>query len=318
MVAVQRGLLVLMAAGALPSRRSPDRLRSGAPGEEGRPVAAVYDASQKEAYLTPDELDYIRPASGSRSSASPTWNRQEARRRVQDHRRLRQPARPDGATTVGIVTTVHPGVWDGKYYTDQLGIGAIRRATTRHTQTIDIATTSTRSTRRCRRPSTRPSDDALRRLPPEHDGTARKNFYFRPSRISSRRPARRHYQVTTTGRCNQCHDPLALHGGTTAKSRPAPSATTEQHGRADSGSGASPEERSPTTDSILALVHAAAWEGEEITYPQLVQKCETCHDPAATGAACGTRGRRAPRAVAATSTSISTGADTATPTSAAE
>src|SRR5512144_2253014 len=127
MVAVQRGLLVLMAAGALalPSKVPVGSDGAETPAKKAGVAATMYGAGQREAYLTTDELDYIRP--GLKVTINSVSNIEPGKKPVVEFTitdDFGNPLDRTGATTVGTVTyRFVPAVWDGTYYTDQIGIG---------------------------------------------------------------------------------------------------------------------------------------------------------------------------------------------------
>jgi OmcA/MtrC family decaheme c-type cytochrome len=297
MVAVQRGLLVLMAAGALalPSQVPVDSESAGSPVKKSAVAASAYDAGQREAYLTPDQLDYIRP--GLRVTINGVTNVAAGQKPVVEFTitdDFGNPLDRTGATTVGIVTyRFIPAVWDGKYYTDQLGIGGNpTRDNTGVTQTLEVG--HYKYTFAAAMPAafdaTKPATlfgGFIRNL----TDTLGKNFYvqaFKDGIPPDLKTAATTYQVTTTARCNQCHDPLALHGGNYREIKTCALCHNPNNmvGTIPPSGNEGAEERSTYNGQhFWHLVHAEAWENAtNITYPQDIRSCETCHDPSAPGA----------------------------------
>ena len=296
MVAVQRGLLVLMAAGALalPSHVPIGSDSGGAPVKKDF-RGVQYDAGQKEAYLAADELDYIRP--GLRVTINSVENVAAGQKPVVEFTitdDFGNPLDRTGATTVGIVTyRFVVATWDGKYYDNQItqaSTGNPYRDSTGVTQNLDVG--HYKYTFAAALPSNFDATKAttlfggfVRNLT-EQLG---KNFYVQAFKdfVPSTGAAATTYRVTTTGRCNQCHDPLALHGGNYREIKTCALChnPTDMVGQIPASGGEPAEERSTYNGQhFWHLVHSAAWEGaEEITYPQDIRSCETCHDPAAAG-----------------------------------
>ena len=325
---LQRGLMFVLAAGTLvlPSSAPPETRAGGRAAVTVDPqTVSVYTPSDKEYYLTEAQLDYIRP--GLRVTINSVSNMEPGKKPVVEFTitdDFGNPLDRTGATTVGIVTyRFIPAVWDGKYYTDQLGIGGNpTRDNTGTTQTLEIG--HYKYTFNASMPSTFDPTKPMTlfggflRNTTEQLG---KNFYFQAFKdfVPSTGAAATTYLVTTTGRCNQCHDPLALHGGNYREIKtcalchnpnnmvrfPAPEVDLR---------GAFDLQRT----ALLAPGSLRSVGGGRAR--SRTRRTSGTARPATTrrprGAACGTRGRRAPRAVAATSTSTGSRVrDTATPTS---
>jgi OmcA/MtrC family decaheme c-type cytochrome len=226
MVAVQRGLLVLMAAGALalPSQVPVDSDGASTPVKKSAVAAPVYDAGQREAYLTPDELDYIRP--GLKVTINSVSNMEPGKKPVVEFTitdDFGNPLDRTGATTVGTVTyRFVPAVWDGLYYTDQLGLGGNpTRDNTGTTQTIDIG--HYKYTFSAAMPSTFDNTKPMTLFGGFVRNTSAivgKNYYVQAFKdfVPSTGAAATTWGNTTTTRCNQCHTPdlgstVSPHGG---------------------------------------------------------------------------------------------------------
>jgi OmcA/MtrC family decaheme c-type cytochrome len=315
MVAVQRGLLVLMAAGALalPSQVPIGSEGAGSPVKKNAPREAVtYAADQREAYLTPDQLDYIRP--GLKVTINSVASVEAGKKPVVDFSiadDFGNPLDRTGATTVGTVTyRFVVATWDGLYYTNQIGIGGNPgRDNTGTTQTIDIGHykytffNAMPSTFDASKPAT-----LFGGFVRNTSSIVGKNYYVQAFKdfVPSTGAAATTWGQTTTARCNQCHTPdlgstVSPHGGNYREAKTCALCHNPNNmvGQIPGSGGEPAEERSVYSGPhFWHLVHSEQWEGAaEITYPQDIRKCTTCHDATAkmgktwmtepTRAACG-------------------------------
>jgi OmcA/MtrC family decaheme c-type cytochrome len=305
MVAVQRGLLVLMAAGAL---ALPSQVPVGSDGAE-TPVkknareAVTYSSSQREAYLTPDQLDYIRP--GLKVTINSVSNMEAGKKPVVEFTitdDFGNPLDRTGATTVGTVTyRFVPAVWDGTYYKDQLvaANGNPTRDNTGTTQTIDIG--HYKYTFALALPATYdPTKPAtlFGGFVRNTSAIVGKNYYAQVFKdfVPSTGAAATTWAVTTTQMCNNCHTPdlgstASPHGGNYREAK-----TCALCHNPNNMTGATLAQFNGQV--FWHQLHAGINEEfEEVTFPRDLRTCAGCHDPAAaqgsnwytqpTRAACG-------------------------------
>jgi OmcA/MtrC family decaheme c-type cytochrome len=288
MVAVQRGLLVLMAAGAL---ALPSQVPVGSDGAE-TPVkknvvaAPAYGAGQREAYMTPDELDYIRP--GVHATINSVSNMAAGKKPVVDFNitdDFGNPLDRTGATTPGTVTwRFIPALWDGTYYTNQIVSGGNpSRDTAGTTQTVDIGhyiytfSAAMPATFDASKPMT-----LFMGVVRNTSAIVGKNYYAQvfKSFVASTGAAATTWGVTTTQMCNNCHTPdlgstVSPHGGNYREAQTCalchnPNNMVTASNKAYNG------------QVFWHQIHAAINPNfTEVTFPRDLRTCKGCHDPAA-------------------------------------
>lgn len=295
MVGVQRSLLIVMAAGAIalgPSRPRESDPVDVSPGGGAKPPVA-YSASDKEFYLSPDQVSYVRPGlrvkvntvSDVGSGKKPTVDLS-----ITDD--FGNPLDRTGGTTPGVVSLRFiVATWDaaaftyknlviqassGNPYRDTGGTWTTLE-TGHYTYKFAIALTSFDETK----PVT--LFVGGNRNVQDYVG---KTYYvqaFKDGLPPDLNTAATTWGATTTARCNQCHDPLALHGGNYREVK----ACAMCHNPVNMvgeipGSGGEPGEDRAVYNgrTFWHAIHSNNFEeGGEITYPQLIQRCVTCHDP---------------------------------------
>ena len=283
MVGVQRGLLILVASGALAvtSHLNPGGV-SPAKRDSGQKVTNVaYSVTEKEAYLAADQLGWIRP--GLKFTIAGVTNVAASQKPIVEFYitdNMNQPIDRKGEVTPGVVSirfTV--ATWDGHYYKNQIVVnGNPSRDTAGTFQDLEIGhykytfTNAMPSTFDSTKPATLFAG-ANRNM----TDTLGKTYYINVFKdfVPSTGAAATTWGATTTAACQKCHDPLALHGGNYREAKTCalchnPLNMTTASNKEFNGL------------SFWHRIHSNQDEEiGEITYPQLVQKCETCHDKAA-------------------------------------
>ena len=299
MVAVQRGLLVLMAAGALalPSLVPVGSDGAETPVKKNAVAAPTYDASQREAYLTPDQLDYIRP--GLKVTINSVSNMAAGQKPVVDFSMTDDFGNPldrTGTTTVGTVTyRFVPAIWDGTYYTDQIGIGGNPgRDNTGTTQTIDIG--HYKYTFANAMPATFDASKPMTLFCGAVRNTSAivgKNYYAQVFKdfVPSTGAAATTWGVTTTQMCNNCHTPdlgstVSPHGGNYREAKTCALCHNPNNmvGTIRASGGERDEPRSQYNGQVFwHQLHAGLNEevAADITFPRDLRTCAGCHAPTA-------------------------------------
>ena len=271
---------------------------NNAPEQQAAPAA--YAATAKEAYLAPEALTYIRPGFNIKIQAVTNFG--PGQKPVvelyftDDSRRAAGSPRPRDAGHH--LDAVRPG-----------RCGTRRRAATR---TTSATTRIPRRTRTPSRDNTGTWQDLevghykytfFNALPADMDPTkphtlaamgvrnttdiVGKPYYAVPKYLDfvpSTNAAATTFNAMGVARCNQCHDPLALHGGNYRDIKTCVLCHNPNNMRGN----INPTEPREQFDGQIFFhaLHASLNEGiGEITYPQDLRFCTTCHDPAAAGGA---------------------------------
>jgi len=283
MVGVQRGLLILVASGALAvtSHLNPGGV-SPAKRDSGQKVTNVaYSVTEKEAYLAADQLGWIRP--GLKFTIAGVTNVAAGQKPIVEFYitdNMNQPIDRKGEVTPGVVSirfTV--ATWDGHYYKNQIVVnGNPSRDTAGTFQDLEIGhykytfTNAMPSTFDATKPATLFAG-ANRNM----TDTLGKTYYINVFKdfVPTTGAAATTWGATTTAACQKCHDPLALHGGNYREAKTCalchnPNNMTSATNKVFNGI------------SYWHLVHSSQdSEVGPITYPQDVRSCDTCHDASA-------------------------------------
>jgi OmcA/MtrC family decaheme c-type cytochrome len=252
---------------------------------EATPVA--YDATQKEAYLTSDQLTYIRP--GLNLKIASVTNFAPGQKPVVEFfltDDLKQPLDRTGGLTPGVVSLRFiPAVWNPttRRYTNLIVSGG--NPSRDNTGTYqDLETGHAKYTFANALPATMdPTKPHTLAFMGSRDTTAAvgKIYYATPiyqDFVPSTGAAAATFNAMTVARCNQCHDPIAPHGGNYRDIKTCvlchnPNNMTGTNTHLDGQIFFHSLHRG--TDSTVG----------PITYPQDIRFCSTCHDPAAAGGA---------------------------------
>jgi OmcA/MtrC family decaheme c-type cytochrome len=286
MVGVQRGLLIMMAAGAIalgPSTLKVVPPDGSAPvsGEADNPTAVSYQVTDKEFYLAADTVSYVRP--GLVVKINSVTDMAPGKKPIVDLNitdDFGNPLDRTGATTPGVITLRFvPAVWDATAFSYKNLIvsgGNPSRDNTGTWTTLDIGHYTYKFN------ATLPTFDPNMPMTLFCGGNRNvvdyigKTYYVQAFKdfVPATGAAATTWGATTTAACNQCHDPLALHGG---NYREAKTCALCHNPVNMTGSNAEFNGR-----LFFHQIHASLNEEiGEITYPQLIQQCATCHDPKA-------------------------------------
>ncbi len=298
MVGAQRGLFIAAAIAALALPQTRVGRTEGGPSvskDGSRAVQSAYRPTQKEYYLAADVVDVLRP--GLKMTINGVTNLAPSQKPVVDFTitdDFGNPLDRTGATTPGVVTVRFVvAVWDGHYYTNLIvSSGNPSRDANGTWQSVsDGRYKYTFGT-------ALPAFDAT--MPATLFGGARrtltdilgKDYFVNVFKdlVPATGAAATTWGVTTTAKCNQCHDPLALHGGNYFEVK----ACALCH-NPNNMTGANAEFNG---QSFWHAIHSGNSPTiGPITYPQDLRNCTTCHDATApfffvwekypTRAACG-------------------------------
>ena len=256
-------------------------------------VPVAYASTQKEAFLAPDQLTYIRP--GLNITIASVTNFAAGQKPVVEiylTDDLKGPLDRNGLVTPGVISLRFiPAVWDPatRRYTNYIGYNATPslnanpgRDNTGTWQDLEVghykytffnALPATMD-------ATKPHTLAVMGSRNTTDIIG-KNYYAVPQYkdfIPATGGTAPTFNAMTVARCNQCHDPIAPHGGNYRDIKtcvlchnPNNMTGTNTHFDGEIFFHALHQ----STDSSIGT----------ITYPQDIRFCTTCHDPAAAGGA---------------------------------
>ncbi|HUM01083.1 MAG TPA: OmcA/MtrC family decaheme c-type cytochrome [Thermoanaerobaculia bacterium] len=315
MVGAQRGLSILAAVAALAVTQAPVGTNGSGVAVSRADPRSVYEPSQKEYYLAQEMVDVLRP--GLKMTINGVTNIAPGQKPVVDFTitdDFGNPLDRTGATTPGVVTARFTvAVWDGLYYTNLIvASGNPSRDTNGTWQSVSDG--RYKYTFAAALPTFDPTMPATlfggaRRMLTDLLG---KDYFVNTFKdlVPATGAAATTWGATTTAMCNQCHDPLAGHGGnyTEAKTCAICHNPNNMVGQIPGSGGEPPEDRGKYNGQVFWHKLHAGLDPEivAVTYPQPIrpggatfngQRCATCHDPKApmgwtwftypTRAACG-------------------------------
>jgi OmcA/MtrC family decaheme c-type cytochrome len=272
--------------------------RSGAtsaPEQQAAPTA--YASTSKEAYLAPEALTYIRP--GLNIKIQSVTNFGPSQKPVVElflTDDLKGPLDRNGLVTPGVVSLRFiPAVWNPttKRYTDYIGYNAdpLKNANPGRDNTgtwTDLEVGHYKYTFANALPATMDASQPHTLAAMGSRNTTDivgKQYYAVPQYLDfvpSTNVAATTFNAMTVARCNQCHDPLALHGGNYRDIKTCVLCHNPNNMRGN----INPTEPREQFDGQVFFHALHASKNEligEITYPQDLRFCTTCHDPAAAG-----------------------------------
>jgi OmcA/MtrC family decaheme c-type cytochrome len=261
-------------------------------------VPVAYASSQKEAFLAPDQLTYIRP--GLNITIASVTNFAAGQKPVVEiylTDDLKGPLDRNGLVTPGVISLRFiPAVWDPatRRYTNYIGFNATPslnaspgRDNTGTWQDLEVghykytffnALPATMD-------ATKPHTLAVMGSRNTTDIIG-KNYYAVPQYkdfIPATGGTAPTFNAMTVARCNQCHDPIAPHGGNYRDIK----TCVLCHNPNNMVGNINPTEPREQFDGQI-FFHALhmgknALVVPNITYPQDIRNCTTCHDPASAG-----------------------------------
>lgn len=280
---LQRGLMFVLAAGtlAIPASVPPDARaggRAAAPNVEPQTVS-VYTPADKEFYLTDDQMDFIRPgfkvvfgavtdmAPGKKPSVEVTLLDQ-----------FDQPLDRLGAKTPGVISLRFiPATWDPAtgYYDDLINSSNGNPSRDNTGKWEDLGNGKYKYTFA----TAMPNFDVDKPMTLACTGNRNmvdylgKSYYVNTFKdfVPATGAAATTWAVTTTAKCNACHDPIAGHG---SNYREAKTCALCHNPNDMKGS------LQPFDMGIWHRIHSSNLEDVgEITYPNYyLNNCEACHD----------------------------------------
>jgi OmcA/MtrC family decaheme c-type cytochrome len=259
---------------------------TGSPEQQAAPSA--YAVTAKEAYLAPEALTYIRPGLNVRIASITNFGpgqKPVVEFYLTDD--LKGPLDRNGLVTPGTVSVRFiPALWNQttRRYTNYIvASGNPSRDTTGTFQDLEVGhykytfSNALPSTMDTTKPHT--VFMGARRVTTDIVG---KDYWATPvyqDFVPSTNAAATTFNAMTVARCNQCHDPIAPHGGNYRDIKTCvlchnPNNMTGTNTHFDGQIFFHALHQG--TDSSI---------GPDVTYPQDLRFCTTCHDPAAAGGA---------------------------------
>jgi OmcA/MtrC family decaheme c-type cytochrome len=263
-------------------------------------VPVAYASTQKEAFLAPDQLTYIRP--GLNIAIASVTNFAAGQKPVVEvylTDDLKGPLDRNGLVTPGVISLRFiPAVWNPatRRYTNYIGYNATPALNANpgrdNTGTWqDLETGHYKYT-------------FFNALPATMDATQPHTLAVMGSRNTTDIVGKQYYAVPvykdfipatggtaptfnamTVARCNQCHDPIAPHGGNYRDIKTCVLCHNPNN-MTGSIAGTPPNPRAQYDGQVffhqIHFGNSPAF-GAEVTYPQDTRFCTTCHDPAAAG-----------------------------------
>jgi OmcA/MtrC family decaheme c-type cytochrome len=293
---VSRTALTLLAGLVAVPMTPVTRTSPNAPAASDVPVA--YSSSQKEAFLAPDQLTYIRPGLNIRIASVTNFaagQKPVVELYLTDD--LKGPLDRNGLVTPGVISLRFiPAVWNPatRRYTNYIGYNANPslnanpgRDNTGTWQDLEVG---------------HYKYTFANALPATMDATQPHTLAVMGSRNTTDIIGKQYYAVPvyqdfipatggtattfnamTVARCNQCHDPIAPHGGNYRDIK----TCVLCHNPNNMVGNINPTEPREQFDGQI-FFHALhmgknALVVPNITYPQDIRNCATCHDPASAG-----------------------------------
>ncbi len=282
MVGVQRGLLILMAAGAIalgPSAPKTSSVGQGT-GDDGTSAQSSYQIDQKEYYIDSATLWGLQP--GLKVTIDSVTSVAGGQKPVIEFHVTDDLGRPldrYGLLSPGTIAVRYTvATWDGHYYTNLIlnSSGAPNRDSSGKYQDLEVG--HYKYTSSVALPAFDVSKPVTlfvgaRRTVTDVLG---KDYFVNVTKdfVPSTGAATTNWSVTTTAKCNQCHDPIAPHGGNYREAKVCAIChnknnfpTRNANGDWYNGQNWFHQIHSSNSTAVGA-----------ITYPQDIRKCTTCHD----------------------------------------
>ncbi len=279
---LQRGLMFVLAAGtlAIPSSVPPETRSGGRAAVTVDPqTVSVYTPGDKEYYLTQAQMDFIRPGLkvtiGTVTDMAP-GKKPSVEITVTDD--FNQPLDRLGGTTPGVVSLRFiPSVWDAAsgYYDNLITSGGNPSRDNTGTW-VDLGAGKYKYTFA----ATMPNFDVNKPMTLACTGNRNmvdylgKSYYVNVFKdfVPATGAAATTWAVTTTSKCNACHDPVVGHGSNYREAK----TCALCHNKNDMVGGLTEFDM-----GIWHRIHSSNLEDVgEITYPQYyLNNCEACHDP---------------------------------------
>jgi OmcA/MtrC family decaheme c-type cytochrome len=271
------------------------------PQQKAAPTA--YASTAREAYLSPEALTYIRP--GFNLKIASVTNFAAGQKPVVEiylTDDLKGPLDRNGLVTPGVASLRFiPAVWNPaqRRYTDYLGYNSDPTKNQNPTRDsngtwTDLEVGHYKYTFSAALPATMDATQPHTLAAMGYRNTTDivgKNYYCVPQYVDfvpSSNAAATTFNAMGVDRCNQCHDPLALHGGNYRDIK-----TCVMCHNPNNMTGTIPATAtSPAIpraqydgEIFFHAIHQGTSSVGPITYPQDLRFCTTCHDPKAAGGA---------------------------------
>ena len=279
---LQRGLMFVLAAGtlAIPSSVPPETRAGGRAAVTVDPQAvSVYTPADKEYYLTESQMDFIRP--GLKVTIGTVTDMAPGKKPIVEITMtddFNQPLDRLGGTTPGVVSLRFiPSVWDAAsgYYDDLITSGGNPSRDNTGTW-VDLGAGKYKYTFA----ATMPTFDVNKPMTLACTGNRNmtdylgKSYYVNVFKdfVPATGAAATTWAVTTTSKCNSCHDPIVGHGSNYREAK----TCALCHNKNDMVGSLQEFDM-----GIWHRIHSSNLEDVgEITYPNYyLQNCEACHDP---------------------------------------
>ena len=281
--------------------------RTGSTAAPRQPAApTAYASTQKEAFLAPEVLTYIRPGFNIKIASVTNFGPgQKPVVEIYLTDDLKAPLDRTGVATPGVANLRFiPAVWNPttRRYTNYIGYNAdpTKNANPGRDNTgtwTDLEVGHAKYTFANALPATMdPTQPHTLAAMGYRDTTAiiGKNYYAVPQYVDfvpSTNAAATTFNAMGVDRCNQCHDPIAPHGGNYRDIKTCVMCHNPNNMRGTIVSntpGVAPEDRGQYDGQVFYhQIHMGKnpETAPDITYPQDIRFCTTCHDPKAAGGA---------------------------------
>ena len=280
---LQRGLMFVLAAGTLvlPSSAPPETRAGGRAAVTVDPqTVSVYTPSDKEYYLTEAQMDFIRP--GLKVTLGTVTDMAPGKKPIVELTMtddLNQPIDRLGGTTPGVVSLRFiPATWDAAtgYYDDLINSSNGNPSRDNTGVWVDLGNGKYKYTFA----TAMPNFDVNKPMTLACTGSRNmvdylgKSYYVNVFKdfVPATGASAATWAVTTTTKCNSCHDPIAGHGSNYREAK----TCALCHNKNDMVGHLQPFDM-----GIWHRIHSSNLEDVgEITYPNYyLQNCEACHDP---------------------------------------